>query len=492
MDWWRGRIGRWGTRGAYGAILLSLTACAVGPDFVRPAPPETERYTRGATPAATATADGQEQRFDLGARIVGDWWLLFLSARLEAAVKEAIANNPGLQAAQASLRASQDSLRAGYGVFFPQLDASFDATRQKFSPARFGGSTPPSIFNLFTLSATVSYALDVFGGERRTVEGLGAQRDVQQALLLGTYLSITGNVVNAVIARAAYREEIKATEELIAIQREQAALTEKQAKAGTVPYANVLSLASQLAILETTLPPLQQKLSQTEHLLATLAGRAPAEWSPPQVELADLTLPTDLPLTLPSELVRRRPDILAAEASLHSASADIGVAPAALFPSFTLSGSYGFNNTSLGDLFSGNSSFWSLGANVTAPLFRGGTLWFQRQATMDRYQQSLATYRQTVLGALAQVADALRALENDALALDAQSRALRATQEGLQLVGANYEAGTASYLQVLVADGQYHQAKLGHIQAHAQRLQDTVALFVALGGRWWDGAQKED
>jgi NodT family efflux transporter outer membrane factor (OMF) lipoprotein len=241
-----------------------------------------------------------------------------------------------------------------------------------------------------------------------------------------------------------------------------------------------------LAAFEATLPPLRQKLDQAGHLLATLAGRLPAEWTPPQIALTDITLPTELPISLPSDIVRQRPDILASEAQLHSASADIGVATAALFPSFTLSGSYGFNNSSIGDLLKSGSNIWSLGANVTTPLFHGGTLWFHRKAAIEAYQQSLAGYRQTVLSAFAQVADTLRALEHDAEGLHAQSQALDAAGEALQLIHVNYQAGTANYLQVLVADYQYHQAKIGYLQAQAQRLQDTVALFVALGGGWWN------
>jgi NodT family efflux transporter outer membrane factor (OMF) lipoprotein len=404
-------------------------------------------------------------------------------------VKEAVSQNQSLQAAQAALRQSQENLKAGYGVFFPQADASFDATRQKFSPSRFGGTSPASTFNLFTLSATVSYALDIFGGERRAVESLQAQTDFQRYTVLGTYLTLTGNIVNTIIAQAAYREEIKATEEIIGLLSEETSITEAQAQAGTVPWVSALSLRSQLATFEATLPPLRQKLDQSMHLLATLAGRTPADWSPPEINLSDLSLPTDLPVTLPSLFVRQRPDILAAEAQLHSASADIGVATAALFPSFTLSGGYGFNSTSMGDLIKSGSSIWNLGANVTAPLFHGGSLWFHRKAAIEAYQQSLAGYRQTVLSAFAQVADTLRALEHDAEAVRSQSQALEASGESVRLIRANYQAGTVNYLQILVANYQYQQAKLGYLQAKAQRLQDTVALFVALGGGWWNAKE---
>jgi NodT family efflux transporter outer membrane factor (OMF) lipoprotein len=468
----------WALKGFYSVVLFFLIGCAVGPDFVRPKPPTVDRYTSGAQPTATITADGQAQQFAQGAKIVADWWLLFNSPKLDEMIKDAIAHNPTLQAAQASLRQSQEYLQAGYGVFYPQFDAGFNATRQKSSQARFGGSSASSIFNLYTLTMTVSYALDIFGGERRAVESLNAQVDFQRYMVLGTYLTLTGNIVNTIIARSAYDAEIKTTEQIISLLKEQVRITEIQEQAGTVPYLNVLSLQSQLASTEAVLPPLRQKLSQTEHLLATLIGYLPAEWTSPQVDLSDLTLP--------SELVQQRPDILAAEAQLHSASAEIGVATAALFPSFTLNGTYGLNNASIKDLFKNTSSFWNLGANLTAPLFHGGTLSAKRRAAIEAYNQAAANYRQTVLSAFAQVADNLRALEHDAETLRAQSQALKASEEALRLIQANYEAGTVSYLQVLVADNQYHQAKIGYLQALAQRFQDTDAFFVVLGGGWWD------
>jgi NodT family efflux transporter outer membrane factor (OMF) lipoprotein len=471
-------------------FCLFLACCAVGPDFVRPEPPQVKHYTSGQAPAATIPADGQSQHFEEGAKIIADWWQLFSSPSIDAVIKDAIANNPSLQAAQASLRQSQDELRAGYGVFFPQVNASFGATREKLSPAELGQSSQSSnIFNLYTLQATVSYTIDIFGGQRRNVESLQAQVDMQRYTFLGTYLTLSGNIVNAIIAQAAYREQIKATGQIIDIEKEQVGVTEAQVQAGTVAYVNLASLQSQLAATEATLPPLRQKLSQANDLLATLSGHLPAEWTVPQIDLADLRLPGNLPLSLPSELVRQRPDILASEAQLHSASANIGVATAAMFPSFTLSGAYGLSNNSLDNLLKQSSSIWNLGANVVSPIFHGGTLWFMRKAAIDAYNGSLANYRQTVLSGFAQVADTLHALENDAGTLKAQSEAVSASEEALHLVEANYQGGTANYLQVLVANAQYTQAKLGYIQAVAQRYQDTVALFIALGGGWWN---KED
>lgn len=457
--------------------LLWVSGCTVGPDFVPPAAPPVDRYTAGAEPTATISANEETQRS-------------FSSPKLDLVIQEALSNNATLQAAQASLRQSQERLKAGFGVFYPQADAGFDATRQKFSPARFGQSSQGSIFSLYTLEGTVSYTLDVFGGERRAVEGLQSQVDFQRYAVLAAYLTLSGNVVNAVVAGAAYRALIESTQELIDLEKEQIRLAEIQAQAGTVPYSDVLSLRTQLSATEATLAPLRQNVSQTEHLLAILTGRVPAQWAPPQVDLKDLKLPGDLPVTLPSNLVRQRPDILVAEAQLHGASAQIGVATAALFPSFTLSGTYGVNNNSIENLFNKSSTFWSLGGSVLAPLFHGGTLWYERRAAIEGYEQSLAVYRQTVLAALGQVAHVLRALEHDAQALRAQSQAVDTSEEVMRLVQDNYRAGIANYLQVLIANAQNHQARIGYVQASALRLQDTVALFVALGGGWWNMGEK--
>jgi NodT family efflux transporter outer membrane factor (OMF) lipoprotein len=469
------------------AITLAcvLGGCAVGPTFVRPNAPPVTHYANGSDPTQTLTAQGTAQHFTPGAKVAADWWRLFNSGKLDAVIAESLANNPGLEAAQASLRQSENSLRSGYGIFFPELDANAAATRQRYPPIKLGQSVPASLFNLFTLSASVSYALDIFGGERRMVEALGAQVDVQRATEQGTYLTLISNIANTVVAEAAYRAQIDATQQLIELQRQQVRLAKVQVEAGTAPYSTVLSLQSQLATYEATIPQLEQKLSQSDDLLATLAGHTPAEWSPPQVNLADLTLPADLPVSLPSDLVRQRPDILAAEATAHAASANIGVATAALLPSITLSGAYSANGSTTHSMLSANGRAWSFGGDATAPLFEGGTLWFRRKAAVDNYHQAMALYRQTVLGAFGQVADTLRALDHDAAVLRAQDEALRTAKEALRLVQINYEAGLNTYLDVLSADTQYHQAMINDLQATAVRYQDTVALYVALGGGWW-------
>lgn len=471
--------------GAVGSCFC-LAACAVGPDFVRPAAPTAAHYTNGTDPVQTVAGEGISQSFTVEAKVDADWWHLFKSPQLDAVITDAFAGNPGVAAAQASLKAAEDNLRSGYGIFYPQVGADFGASRQLSSPVKSGLNLPSSTFNLYSLSGTVSYALDVFGGERRAVESLAAQADVQHATEQATYLTLASNVADAVIAAAAYRAEIDATKELIDLEKEQVALAKVQARAGTVPYSSVLSVQSQLASVEATIPGLEQKLTQSEDLLAALAGHSPADWNPPKVDLTALTLPGDLPVSLPSDLVRQRPDILAAEATAHSASADIGVATAAMLPNFTLSGTYGTNSTAMNTLFAASGNFWSVGANVAQPIFEGGTLWYKRKAAIDIYQQSMALYRQTALSAFEQVADTLKALDHDAETSAAEDDALATAKDALHLVQTNYRAGLATYLDVLSADAQYHQAAINQIQAVATRYQDTVALFAALGGGWWN------
>lgn len=475
-----------------GTLLCALVACAVGPNFHRPDAPRVSHYANGADPKSTIVAHGTAQAFDRDLPLDADWWQLFQSPQLDAVVREALEHNQGLAAARASLHASQDNLRSGYGIFFPAVDAEVGAVRERYSPIDIGpaGKTVPSgLFNLFTLSSSVSYALDVFGGQRRLVEGLHAEVEVARADERATYLTLVANVANTVVASAAYAAEIAATRQLVELQKQQVDIADVQARAGTVPYSNVLSLESQLASYEAMIPQFEQKLAQSDDLLAALAGHVPAEYSPPSVRLEDLALPRALPLSLPSDLIRQRPDVLAAEATAHAASANIGVATAAMLPSVTLSGGIGASTTTLSSLVPANGHAWSVGADATAPLFEGGTLWFKRKAAVDDYRQAIALYRQTVIGAFEQVADTLRAIDHDAQILAAEDEALSAAEQALQLVQTNYQAGIATYLDVLVADAQFHQAQLADLQAIATRYQDTIALFAALGGGWWNTAQ---
>lgn len=466
-----------------------VAACAVGPDFVRPAPPSTTGYVPGAPPSATVAGDGHAQRFAAGAAVPADWWKRFGSPGLDATVAEALARSPTLASANATLRQSEDERRAGYGVFFPQIGADLGATRERVSPLRFGQGGPSSIFNLFTLSGSVSYLVDLFGGERRQLEALGAGIDVQRSAVLATYLTLTSNVVNASVARAAYRAEVDATRAIVESAAERVELAKAQYTAGTVPYASVLSLEADLASLRASLPPLELKAEQAGHLLSVLAGHAPSEWTAPETRLGDFVLPEDLPLTLPSALVRQRPDVLGAEAQVHRASAAIGVATANLLPQLTLSGSLGNEAAVWSELRNPSGRIWSGGADLGVPVFQGGQAWYTRKAAIDAYEAARANYQQAVLAAFQQVADALRALEHDAESVRDQAESLEASRTALALTDANYRAGTADYLAVLVATRQYHAAEVGYLASVAQRLQDTVALYAALGGGWSTGEE---
>ncbi len=465
-----------------GAALA--TACTVGPNFERPAAPAVDHYLPAADPSETAAGDGRAQRFIPGARVETDWWRRFQAPDLDRLVEEALRGNQTVAAAVATLAQSENELRAGYGVFFPQIDLDANGTRQRFSPARFGQSFPGSIFNLFTASGSVGYVLDVFGGERRQVEALRSGVDLQRTQLNAAQLSITANIVNTVVARAAYREEAAATQALIDAADAQVELTQVRVRSGTASAGALATLRAQVATLRASLPPLEQRVDQAEDLLATLVGRTPAEWRTPPLALADLELPRELPLSLPSELVRRRPDVLAAEARLHAASAEVGVATAALFPSVSLSGDWGGNAARLRDLGGTSARFWSAGADVSLPIFHGGSLWYGRKAAADAYRAALAAYRQTVLSAFQQVADTLHALQHDADLVRAQSGAAHESQVALELARVNYRAGLVDYLAVLTATSQFQTAEIGHVSAVGQRLQDSVALFVALGGGW--------
>lgn len=459
-----------------------LTACAVGPDYKRPPPPVVERFANART---TVTADGVAQQMRHGAELAATWWQLFENRPLDALVRTALANNQSIAAARANVRRSAYQLRAGYGVFLPQVDAVANLTKQRFNPAQFGAATPPSEFAFYSLAGTISYTLDVFGGNRRSVEALRAQLDMQCFSLAAAQLTVTGNVVNTAIARAAYAEEIRATEALVADLQKQVDIARVQATAGTGPYSTVLSLETQRANTAATIPPLRQQYANAEHLLAATLGYVPTAWRAPTIALADFRLPRELPVSLPAQLVRQRPDVLVAEATLHIASANIGVATAAMLPQFTLSSDIGSQARNIGKLFSYGSFVWNFGVGLLAPLFHGGTLNAQRKAAIEDFRSSLAAYRNTVLGALSDVATTVENLVEDARSVEAHTQALVAATESRKLVGINYENGVAGYLDVLVADTQYRQALISLIQARAKRLQDTVTLFVALGGGWW-------
>ena len=465
---------------------LALSSCTLGPDFTKPAAPETDRYNVNGDPTAAVGAGTGTQWIEAGKAPDAQWWRFYQSPELDSAVDAAVTGNLTLQIAEARLRQSKDALQAGKGVFYPQLSASLNQTRQNYNPAIVGAPSGAGVFNLTTLSANVSYALDVFGANRRAVESLGAQVDAQRANVRAAYLILTGNITNTIMAMGAYSDLIDEIQALITLEREQLAIDEKRYRAGLVNFSAVLATRNTLATLEASLQPLQQQLTQAEHLLATLEGKETGAWSAPTVHLSSLAIPQSVPLSLPSQLVNQRPDILLAEANLHSAGATVGVATAALLPSFNITGNMGDISTSMSNLFGGSGGIWGFGGSILAPVFNGGTLTAQRQAAIDAFEASGLTYRQTVIIAIAQVADCVKAIEHDALAVGAQTQAQAAAGQALMLAQANFSGGTANYLTVLTAQISLAQANVNLIQARAQYFQDTTALIVALGGGWWN------
>lgn len=478
------------TRGVLACGLsVLLVSCAVGPDFNRPAAPQVDRYTHGDQLATTMLANGQAQEFVVGAQPGQAWWQAFGSRDINDMVARAMRGSPTVEAAEATLRQSEANLRAGYGVFFPQVGVGLDGTREHSAPILQGLAAPGSIFNVVTLTGSVAYALDLFGGQRRSVEGLRARSDYARYEAEAARLTLQANVVDAAIARAAYASQMHATAHLLDLQNMQVKQVEVQVDAGTTTFASLLAVRGLMAGTENQLSALRQRVDQAGHLLVNLQGDLPARLDLPKLDFATLSLPASVPLSLPSELVQRRPDILAAEASLHVASANIGVATVALFPSISLTGDAGAAGRNLAALSGKNSKFWSVGADASLPLFEGGTLWYGRSAAVAAYDAAAASYRQTVLNAFNEVADLLKALEHDAQAVKAQATLVDTSQVGYDLVMANYQAGVASYVDVLNAGMAVDQATIALTAASAQRYQDTVALYVAMGGGWQvDGA----
>ncbi len=469
----------------------ALSGCAVGPDYQRPKAPSVPAYTAAVLPEETAAAPGAEsggvaQSFILGQDIPDQWWNLFRSEALAALVRGALKDSPTYAAAQATLRQAQEIRQAQMGVLFPAVDANISASHIKQSGVAFG-QTSANIFNLFNASVNVSYSLDLAGGLRRELEALQAQIDYQRFQQEGVYLALTSNIVTTVVKEVALRAQLLATRDILALQEKQLAVIENQLRLGAVSRSDILAQRTEIAQTRATLPPLEKELAQTRHLLAVLAGRYPSEAATlPEFNFDSMQLPRELPVSLPSALVRQRPDIRAAEELLHAASAQVGVATANLYPHLTLTGSYGSETDVLGNLFGSGTSTFNLGAGLLQPLFRGGALNAQRRAALAVYDQATAQYRATVLQAFRNVADVLRALDADASTLKAQSEAAAAARDALDLTGKQFQLGAVSYLSLLNAERQYQQVRISLVQAQAARFADTAALFQALGGGWWN------
>jgi NodT family efflux transporter outer membrane factor (OMF) lipoprotein len=457
-----------------------LAGCMAGPDFKRPDPPHVERFTSQQLHLEDAAA--KDQQITLGAELSRDWWHLFQSDALDSVVQQALAANRTLVAASATLQQARELANAQSGSLYPQLNMTAGVGRQKYGAEFLGTFTPPPPFNYYAIGPSVSYVLDYTGGVRRSAEQQYALAEYQRQQLNAAYLMVTGDAVMQSLRIGLLHNEITTVEAILEEDRQNLHLVQVALQAGSVSRVDLVSAESQLASDATLLPPLRQELAVARHALALVLGQLPAEATPADLDLSQVTLPGHLPVSLPSELVHRRPDILASEAQLHAATAAVGVADSNLYPHISLTASTGLQSTVLGHLFDGSGFAYGVAGSLVAPVFDGGTLRAEKRAAIDAMRVSAANYQQTVLAAFGQVADSLEALDHDAEQLDAQAHAQDAARENVDLTRKSYNEGNVGVLQVLDAERLYQNARLGYVRAQGQRYIDTVQLFMALGG----------
>ena len=498
---------------------LLLGGCAVGPDFVQPAAPGASGYTVSALPDTTASAPGTAgaaQRLAYVHDLQADWWRLFKSPALDTLVEQALAAHPSLTAAQAALRIAQANVAAQQGYFWPTLQASYAPSRSKIAgnqggnspglqgdgsvistqanlPASQGGTAPfnaPVIYNFHTAQLSVGFVPDVFGGNARQVEALGASADYQYFQLQAASITLASNVVAAAIQEALLRQQTAVVTEIIAAGEQSVGILDRQWRAGLASQLDLALQRSALAQTRQLLPPLQKQHQQTLDLLRALLGLAQDATLPATVDLATLTLPEDLPLSLPSQLVLQRPDVRAARALLQAASAEVGVAVANRLPQFAINGNAGGAAARFGQMFWGSGQFFSFSANIAQTLFDGGTLKNRQLAAEAALQQAGAQYQLTVITAFQNVADVLQAVYADAQALQASDEAERTARTALDLLKRQWRAGYIDRLALLAGEQVYRQNTITLIQAQATRLGDTAALFQALGGGWWNAPDR--
>jgi len=469
---------------------MMVSGCAVGPDFGHPAAPEVSRYTRERLASRTSSADvdkGRSEHFVNGKDIPAEWWRLYHSPALNSLVEKAPVANPNLQSTIAALRAAKENVYAQQGKYFPLVQGNFNPARiQQSSVISPTLTTPVSLFNLYTAQVLVSYTFDTWGQNRRAVEAMQALADSQGFQVEAAYLALTANIVVAAIQEASLRGQIEATNRIIDANAKMLEILRKQFNEGYANRSDVAAQEAALAQIRATLPPLRKALAQQRDLLSALAGRFPSQEPRETFKLDDLRLPTDLPVSLPAQLIEQRPDVRAAEELLHAASAQIGVAIANMLPNLTISGNRGYTAADIASLFSGPSIFWAVAGNVTQPLFDGFNLLHTERAVQAAYEQAAWNYRTTVLGAFQNVADSLRAIQNDADAVKASSDFEKAAKISLDLATQQMQTGNANVLLLLNAQVTYEQAVIQLVQAQASRVSDTAALFQALGGGWWN------
>lgn len=473
------------------ALPSALVGCMMGPDFHAQKAPQVSRYTQTPLPKKTVNTpglkdSGKTQRFVAAQEIPSDWWVLFHSPEINELVQRGIAHSPTLASAQATMRQAQETLKAQFGnLMLPAFNGTLSGQRQLFPGASEGNDIPSSLFNVFNANVSVSYTLDFFGANRRQLEALQAQVDYQQFQLIATYLTLTTNIVTTAITIAALESQITATHALINDQANQLNILKKQMELGGVSNNEVFTQDTLVNQTRATLPPLEKNLSQAKHALAVLVGEFPDQ-PMPNINLDKLFLPEKMPVSLPSQLVRQRPDVRASEALLHVASAQVGVATANLFPQFTLSGLFGWSSQVPSSLFNPDNKTWNYGGQLLQPIFHGGALFAQRRNAIAAYDAAAAQYRLTLLQAFQNVGDALRAIQIDATNLRATRAAEMSAQQSLKLTKQQYKLGGVNYLNLLNAQQQYQTTRIQRIQAQALRFADSAALFQALGGGWWN------
>lgn len=463
------------------SVILSATmlaGCAVGPDFERPTLDARAGYVgeAGSLPmAATGSA------LSYGADVPGRWWELFRNKDLDALVKQAVANNPDLDAARATLAQANEQALAAQSGLFPSATLSGSASR-----ADTTASGIPKISNTVALTPALAFPLDIFGGTRRSIEASRASAEAQAFAAEATYLAITSSLVRAVIQEASLREQIAASQEVISSYTELLGVLRNQVDIGTAARANLLQQQAALAQAQASLPALQKALALQQNTIAVLAGEFPNQYASRKFRISGLGMPHKLPVSLPSALVEQRPDVRAAEAQLHRASAGIGVAKAAMLPQITLTAALPTAATSVGGLFDASTTGWNIAAGLTQPIFKGGQLLHSKRAADAAYEAALANYKSVVLGAFKDVANALRSLQHDRQALAGYLAAETAAKESLDLTQTLFKAGTVPYTTVLTAQTTYQAARLNRASAESSRYLDAVALFESLGGGWWN------
>jgi NodT family efflux transporter outer membrane factor (OMF) lipoprotein len=473
-------LSRYPRLAALGGMACALAACSFGPSGTPPAMPQPAHYGAQAQPTQTVPAQGVTQQFVVGAKPVPEWWKLYRSDALNALVDEGLRNSPTLAATDKNLAAAREQLRAQVGSsLLPTIDAGGQATRNRaLAIPEIGPNT--FLYNIFVGQIQAHYTFDLFGAARLANAALAARVNVQAYQFDAARRALAANIVTAAITSAALHAQVETTERLVTVADDQARDTQRRYALGAVSHADQLSAQQSAASLSASLPGLKQQWLTTRHALAVLLGRTP-DAAPDDLELAQLQVPEQVPVVVPSELLRARPDIQAADAALKAAAADVGVATAQMFPSLSLSASMGQGGFSWPVALSGAGAIWSIGASLSQPLFHGGALFAQRRAALDTYDATVSQYKQTVLAAFQNVADTLGALEHDSQALDAANIAARSAQGIFDETSGRYRLGALPIASVRSSEQQFRNAQLDEIRYTSARLTDTAALFQAMG-----------